>query len=187
MNEIEVKIFDIDVKKVRSRLKELGAEKVGESDVEVAMFDFPDKRITKNDEVLRVRKMHGKVEFVYKEKLEGDKAFKSLNEHQTNVDDFDITVKILEKVGLEVFRHFEKKRTSYKVKKDGKTFVVEFDTIPGVPTYIEIEAQDEETVKFAVKLLGFTMDQTSNMGVHEVWEKYYKGKKEVRFADYENK
>lgn len=187
MNEIEVKIFDVDVEKVKAKLAELGAKKIGDGDVELAMFDFPDRRITKNDEVLRLRKIHGKIELVYKEKLESDKQFKALKENETHVEDFDITLNILKKLGLEMFRLFEKKRTSYQVEKDGKQIRVEIEICPGIKPFIEIEAQDEDTVKWGVNLLGFTMDQTSNFGVHEVWEKYYKGKTKVRFKDYENK
>jgi len=190
-NEIEVKIFDINPEQIKKKLEALGAKKTGESHVEVVMFDFPDHRITKNDEVLRVRKMHGKTEFVYKAQFDGKKKgksdFKALKEYETTVESFDAVVAILKKLGLEVIRRFEKKRTSYLVSKDGKNVKVEIDTIPGVPTYLEVEANDEAAVRWGVQLLGFTMEQTSNKGIHEMWEKYYKGKTEVYFKDYPNK
>lgn len=184
-DEIEVKIFDINPEQIKKKLEALGAKKTGEGHVEVAMFDFPDRRITKNDEVLRVRKIHGKTEFVYKAKL-GDKKsdFKALKEYETTVESFDAVLAILKKLGLEIIRRFEKKRTSYTIEKDGKKVKVEIDTIPGVPTYLEVEANDESTVRWGVQLLGFTMEQTSNKGIHEMWEKYYQGKTEVYFKDY---
>ena len=96
-------------------------------------------------------------------------------------------IQIVKKLGLEIIRRFEKKRTSYLVSKDGKNVKVEIDTIPGVPTYLEVEANDEAAVRWGVQLVGFTMEQTSNKGIHEMWEKYYKGKTEVYFKDYPNK
>ena len=41
-----------------------------------------------------------------------------------------------------------------------------------IPPYIEIEGKTKEDVEKTVKLLEFTMEQTTGLGVSKVYEKY---------------
>ncbi len=62
MQEIEVKILEIDRKKIEKTLTDLGAEKIFDGGIQTIFFDFEDGRIVKAKDVLRLRKEEDKVE-----------------------------------------------------------------------------------------------------------------------------
>ena len=66
MREIEVKILEINRKKVEETLTDLGAKKILDSDLQTIFFDFKDGRIIKAKDVLRLRKDENKTELTYK-------------------------------------------------------------------------------------------------------------------------
>ncbi|RMF55698.1 hypothetical protein D6745_01290 [Candidatus Woesearchaeota archaeon] len=55
MNEVEVKILEIDAEKVRKKLEELGAKKVYEGKVDSIIHDFDDERLKSEGLMLRLR------------------------------------------------------------------------------------------------------------------------------------
>ena len=56
MKEIEVKILEINVADVQKRLKELGAQKLFDGELEWVVFDFPDGRLGKEEILVRLRR-----------------------------------------------------------------------------------------------------------------------------------
>ena len=169
MKEIEVKILDIDVEKIKKKLVEIGAQKNFSSSVEITNFDFPDERLKKSGSVLRIRKIDGKTEFCFKGKKE-DSKFKVREEIEVNTSDFENTIKIIERLGLKLFYSGTKHRDEYKLGR----VKFEIDTLEEIPTYIEIEAPTEKEVKEAVEKLGYTMGQTNNLNAREIRELYKK-------------
>jgi adenylate cyclase class 2 len=166
MREIEIKILNVDTKKIEKKLRALGAKRIEKCLIHDKLFNYPDMRIPK-DELFRVRNHENRVEITYKANP-GKSEFLEHDEYQTEVKDFDTICKILELLGLIVTCDRQKKRTSYKLGK----VKFEIDKYPTIPSYMEIEGNKEDIKKMLGKL-GFTMKDTTNMNATQVL-KYYK-------------
>jgi len=169
MEEIEVKILEIDEKEVIERLRGLGARKIFDGDVITTYFDFEDKRLAKEGKILRLRKKGDQVELTYKKKISKKEA-KITDEYEVIVDRIDAVVEILEMVGLKEFHKSIKHRISYT--KDNIHF--EIDTYPGIPAFLEIEAQSVGELREYINKLGFSMDETLPWSIKDVLEYYGK-------------
>lgn len=172
MKEIEIKILEINPEEIRKKLKDLGAEKVFDEELNTILFDFPDKKLEKNDNHLRVRQVGGKIEFCFKGKNESAK-FKTKEEIEVHTDSFEDTVKILEKLGFIRIYEGQRRRESYKLGK----ITFEMDHYPTMPVWLEVEAPTEEEVVEYVEKLGFNMDQTTNLSARDLEKMYLEKKK----------
>ncbi|MCH8049279.1 class IV adenylate cyclase [Patescibacteria group bacterium] len=169
MKEIEVKILEVDTKKLQKKLKDFGAKKVFEGEIEGVFFDFEDERLRQADKRLRLRKVGEDVEFTLKRKISRDKA-RIDEEYQVLVSDFDILQKILLKIGLKKTRQYRKKRTSFTIGN----VRFEFDTFENLPTLLEIEAQSVEEVQNWVEKLGFRLEDAKPWSGRDVMRHYGK-------------
>jgi len=169
MREVEVTILEINVEATRKKLLDLGAKKVFDGDMSYFAFDFPDNRLNKKGELLRIRKVGNKTEITHKSKKENVEGFKIKKEIETQVKDFEVICEIFEKCGMKIIHQGQKKRESYKL---GSTNF-EIDFVPGIPAFLEIETQDEKEIQKAVTMLDFNMKQTTAMTGKEI-EEYYK-------------
>jgi len=73
-------------------------------------------------------------------------------------------------VGLKEFHKSIKHRISYT--KDNIHF--EIDTYPGIPAFLEIEAQSVGELREYINKLGFSMDETLPWSIKDVLEYYGK-------------
>lgn len=167
MREIEIKILDINVKKIKAKLKKIGAHKKFSSNVEMIIFDFPDQRLNNSGFVLRVRKIDGKTELCFKGKKE-DSKFKIREEIEVNTNNFENTIKIIKNLGLKNVYSGTKHREEYMLGK----VKFEIDTIDNIPPFIEIEAPTEEDIEETVHKLDYTMGQTTNLSTKEIKRLY---------------
>ncbi len=89
MNEIEGKILGINVQEVEKKLLALGAKKVFDGELVATMFDFPDKRFSQHEIIVRLRKEGDRTKLTYKKLLNIDKA-KVSEELEVGVEDYKI-------------------------------------------------------------------------------------------------
>lgn len=157
MQEVEVKILEADVGAVERKLRALGAKKTFEGRMEIAYYDFPDKRLKKAKKLLRTRTKGNYTELTFKEKIRKGKAKTNL-EHEVQVNDKRALEKILHCMGLQEVKlpgtatvGKTKHRISYSLR--GMHF--ELDTFKGIPTFIEIEGPNLARVQEFVQKLGF--------------------------------
>ncbi|RME77555.1 class IV adenylate cyclase [Candidatus Woesearchaeota archaeon] len=162
MEEREVKIIDVDVKRVVDTLLSWGAKKTFEGEIDAIRYVGPDK-----DTLVRLRKKGPSAEFVVKKRLPSQRV-KAFKEYETAVADFETMKQILEQLGFKEHRRSKKHRISYTL---GDT-VFEFDTLEGIPTYLEIEAPSEEALFEAAKKLGFNKEQCLNWSENDVIQHY---------------
>jgi len=167
MQEIELKILNIDVAAITKKLIHMGATQYPEQRIIAKHFDFPDLRLKKKGEVFRIRTVGDTVEVCYKHSHEDDADFCAGQEEQTEVTDFDAMVTIIEQLGMFCRIYHEKKRTSFK--KDNLKF--EIDTYPDIPAYLEIEGE-RDAIKAAIKELGYAMKDTTSLRARQVIESY---------------
>jgi len=167
LKEIEVKVLEINVEKTEKKLKEIGAEKVFSGELINSYFDFPDKRLEKEEKILRLRKKGDRVILTYKKMINREKA-KVMDEYEFEVQDFELLKKFFKEIGLLPIYEFKKHRTTYELNK----IHFEIDKYPDIPAFLEIEAPDLKTISEMVSKLGFSPDEANSYSIKEVLEYY---------------
>jgi adenylate cyclase class 2 len=182
-SEIEGKWLNVDVVEFRKKLIEVGAELVEDERLMTRqVFDFPDKRLSKINGWVRLRNESDKITLSYKQL--NDRSIDGTKEVTVVVNDYDETVSFLEAVGLVSKSTQETKRESWKI---GNT-EIEIDTWPWIPSFVEIEAENEMKLRETAELLGFDYEQvlhgsveTAYQAAYNVTEEEIDGWKEIKF------
>jgi adenylate cyclase class 2 len=143
--EFEVKFLDIDHVTFRKALSKAGAKLVNpERLMRRKNFDFPDQHLTKRKSAwVRVRDEGGMVTLSYKQI--DDYSVTGTQEINVTVDDFDTTTHFLQAIGMKQKSYQETKRESWQLR----AVQIELETWPWIPTFIELEGQDERSIKQA--------------------------------------
>ncbi|MBU0472294.1 MAG: class IV adenylate cyclase [Nanoarchaeota archaeon] len=153
MREIEVKILEVNRAELEKKLFSLGAKKTFEGLIHGFYFDDDVKSVRKAKNTLRLRTEGDKVMLAFKKYVKKDEV-KVRDEFQVEVSNFESMKLILEMLGFHAFKEFKKKRVSYAIGSVN----FEFDVLQNydVPEFLEIEAEDSETVFRYAELLGFS-------------------------------
>jgi adenylate cyclase, class 2 len=94
----------------------------------------------------------------------------SQKEYETTVEDFETTRQVLISAGLTQTGYQENKRETWQMP-DGT--LVELETWPKLPSYLEIEGKSEEAVKHAASLLGFNWQDHIVQSNDHLYAKYF--------------
>lgn len=172
MQGIETKVLEVDKKEIEKKLNVLKANKISD-DMLVVDWYGPKGLTHKGDDpyFLRVRSYStGKIEITCKwnKKIVGKTV--QCDEVDILVDSHDKTKVLFESIGLENYAHQEKKRSSWKLED----VQFDLDTYPGMPPFLEIEAESEKDVNRAIKNLNLKNNLTWNDGEKSLIEKKYK-------------
>jgi predicted adenylyl cyclase CyaB len=169
--EIEIKILGIDREKVEKSLISLGAEKTFDDMIHAVYYDDRRRSIRAKRGTLRLRKEGGRAVFTFKTHVEDRKA-KVREEKEVSVSDYAAMQSILESLGFMPWLEMIKQRTTYEI--EGVHF--EFDKYLGeydyIPEFLEIEADDIDTVLKYAEVLGFTKQDCKPWDALEV-ARYY--------------
>lgn len=166
--ELEAKFIDQDHELVREKLKSIGAKL--EQPMRLMkrhIMDFSDNRLEQDKAWIRVRDEGDKVTWTYKRDIE--KTFGSVEEIETTVGSMQDTVDILNKIGLVSKSYQETKRETWKL---GEVHI-ELDEWPFLPTFIEIEGEDEGSVKEVANKLGLNWQDAVFGSVTSVYKIKY--------------
>lgn len=170
--EIEVKILGINVPEIIEKIEQLGGKKVFEGNLHTMYFDFPQETtsLKNHHRSLRIRNTGDSIKMTLKEFQDDNTIAAEALEHTVSIDDLPMMQAILEKLGLEVVKVRPKHRISYRIPNTDIAF--DIDTLPGIPTYMEVEVPDEYVLEKIVMALGYTMEDTKTLTQTEV-EDYY--------------
>ncbi len=162
MNELEVKIFEVDKDVLISKLEGLGAKKIFDSEI---VADF-----YKNDawKKVRFRRMSGENVMTYKEKISTDRIMENL-EFEVKFDKYDSMCKTFELLWFLKYWHSSKYRIGYKLWNT----VYDFDKYEWIPWFIEIESDNFEDIIRWVELMGYKMEDTNTLTERLVKEHYW--------------
>lgn len=162
-SEFEVKILDINVDEAKKRLESAGAVFYLERFMRRYVYDIsPDKP----DTWIRLRDNGEKITITLKDVR--DESIGGTKEIEITVNNFERAHALLKSIGLKEKAYQENKRISYRLG-DVK---IEIDTWPMIPAYLEVEGKSIKDIENAVKLLGYTMPQTTPIRVLKIYEKY---------------
>ncbi len=190
MNEIEVKILGIDVERVVARLNEVGAMPIFDGLVRCVHFDFEGNPIRGAGCLFRMRRLEGrdgggqgaesfssKIEICYKGAKKVVDGCKVREEIETTVEDADVFLAMMEKLGLHITLDNEKRRRSYALGAlDALGGIhVDVDEYPQVPAYLEIEGPDRKTIDEAIATLKLEGCEVSTESADELFVRLWPG------------
>jgi adenylate cyclase class 2 len=183
--EIEAKWLNADIAEMRKRLTSAGATLITPERLMVrSVFDYTDKRLEKIGGWIRVRNEGDKITLSYKQL--NDRTLHGTKEVTVIVDEFENTCIFLKSIGLEQNSFQETKRESWKL---GNT-EIELDTWPWIPSFIEIEAKNENTLREVADFLDldYTLAihgsvETAYQAVYDVSEEEIDNWPEIRFIE----
>jgi len=166
--EIEVRFLEIDADALKQRLRELGAEDLGDDMFEeIIAYNSPES-FEYMRKFVRLRKAKNKVTMTYKHQ-EKDIA-DGTEEIEFNVDNFDNAKLFLKRIGFDYFmREQQKKRYSFKLNGVN----IDIDTWPKIPTYVELEGESEQALKDTAKKLDLDWSKAIFENHRIFIEKYY--------------
>ncbi len=166
--EVEAKFPDVDRDSLRKKLKLLGAVlEYPEILMRRKVFDYEDRRLEKIGGWVRVRDEGNRITLTYKQL--NDRTLHGTKEVEVTVDNFDKTCELLLTIGLKLRSCQETKREKWKL--NGVEITI--DTWPWVPTFVEVESTDEESVRKAVEILGLNWGQAMYGSVENIYQMHY--------------
>jgi adenylate cyclase class 2 len=153
--EYEVKFFPINLNEMRTKLQRVGAIIYKAERLMKRCVFAHDKNPGMICTYVRVRDEGDKVTLSAKQHA-SDGKMDSQKEHESIVDSFETTRDILLSSGLTQTGYQENKRETWKMQ-DGT--LVELETWPQLPNYLEIEGKSSEAVQKTAELLGLDWNE----------------------------
>ncbi len=166
--EFEAKFLNIEVDALREKLRVGGGTLVHpERLMRRKNFDYSDRRLEKSGGWIRVRDEGDVVTLAYKQLL--DRTVTGTKEISLIVENFDVIADLLTAIGLENKSYQETKRERWMYKG----VEVTIDTWPWIPTFVELEGENEESLKAVAAELGFIWSDALHGSVENAYQAYY--------------
>lgn len=179
MDEVEVKVLDVDRNALVKKLLKLGAKKYFEGEIHAVSFDYPDKLLRNTTRTLRLRTKGDKTFLTLKNPVDNPKI-KIREELELEVSDFATMKKILESLNLKQWRDVKKTRVSYKLKDALFEFDKYHEDFEFIPEFMEIEimaTDDKEAIRKIyeyAEMLGIKKEQCLPWTLNDLVEHYRK-------------
>jgi adenylate cyclase class 2 len=161
--EYEAKYLEVDVNKIKDKLNSVNAIFKGDKFMRRYVYDLIPKQ---ENSWIRLRDNGKKITLTIKE-IKNDNI-DGTKELEIEVDDFEKTNQLLEKLGFKNRGYQENKRSSYEID----SVCIEIDTWPMIPTYLEIEGKSEQEVLDMIDKLELDKNNITSIGVKKIYEKY---------------
>jgi adenylate cyclase class 2 len=170
--EIEVRFLEIDKELLIKKLTELGAEDRGEDLLEEIIFYDKDLKWRDENKFVRLRKDKKHTVLSYKHHQTDGKAVRNVHdveEIEFEVADFEKAEVFIEKLNLVAYRHQQKRRHCFVFNE----VIIDIDTWPRIPTYVELEGVSEEKIKIVAERIGLDWNNVVFESARAVIEKIY--------------
>ncbi|MCF2129792.1 class IV adenylate cyclase [Strepomyces sp. STD 3.1] len=162
-HEYEAKFLAVDTAGLQARLTALGA-------VQASPRTLLTRRIFETDSFergtwIRLRDEGTRATLTLKEVTDGT-SIDGTKEIETEVSDLHATADILRRAGLTEVRYQENYREEWRLGQ----VAFDFDTWPGLPTFLEIEGPDEASVRQAAARLGLDYSEARFGSVDAIYQ-----------------
>ncbi len=165
--EIEVRFLKTTPKQLAEKLKKLHAIDKGEVVLEEVIFYDQARKWRDEHKFVRIRKSGDTVTMTYKHNT--GQTIDSMKEIEVEIDDFDGGIQIIEATGLQIVRRQQKRRHTYILGD----VVLDFDTWPRLPTYLELEGPSEKSLQNAASSLGLDWKDVVTLDARSIIEQIY--------------
>jgi adenylate cyclase class 2 len=166
--ELECKLKIPERESFVAKLLDLGAEDHSDALERNWVFDYPDKDLRQNGKLLRVREYKGGC-VTYKGASKTSN-FKRREEIEAQTNDAKTICDIFKKIGLVQSWYYEKYRHEFEF---GNAEIV-LDKVPELGCFIEIEAEEEETISKILKKLGLNPEDNISKSYLRLFEEHCK-------------
>jgi len=150
--EFEAKFLEVNIEELRKKIKENGGKKIHKM-VLYKRYVFNLLNTTEKG-YIRVRDENGRTTITLKKYPNNSKFAKEYEILLDKKSTFNDAKDLLLAQGYKIKAYLETLREKWSINGCPE---IAIDTIPGIPTYVEIECKDENTIKKISKLLGFNM------------------------------
>ncbi len=164
VNEIELRLLNIDKNKFIKDIKKLGAKKDSSFLQRRYVYDF--NPVDKN-KWIRLRTNGKKTTLTIKNIIDKH-AIDGTKELEIIVDDFEKTNLILNDLGYVHRNYQENYREIYNL--DGVE--ISIDSWPLIPTYVEFEAKSEKDIYNLLDKIDYNKDDITTLDVVSIYDKY---------------
>jgi adenylate cyclase class 2 len=152
MREIEAKFYVRDLKKIESRIQQLGARLIQLRVLETNLrFDLPDGGLRSRGQVLRLRQ-DTEAKLTYKGSSTNEQGVSNRTEIEFTVGDFEQAKLFLEALGYQEILQYDKYRTTYEFQNCHMML----DELP-YGNFVEIEGEDADSIRAAAEKLKLEM------------------------------
>ena len=162
--EYEIRVLEIDINKIINTLELLGAKKVGEYFQKRYVYDL---NPVQNGKWIRLRTNGIKTTLTYKDIVSN--TIDGTKEVEIEVDNFENTNELLNKIGYVSRSYQENKRIQY-ILDDVE---IDIDSWPMIPTYMEIEGKNEETVNNMLEKLNVDKEKITTLNCDDIYKNFY--------------
>jgi adenylate cyclase, class 2 len=168
--EYEAKFYPVNKEEYRKKLLSIGAKlTIPERKMIRVVADYRENSMLGHKECIRVRDEGGLIRLSFKSFINDSKEITDQKEIETEVNNFDATVKIFEKLGVK----FNRRQETLREEWDYKGVQITIDTWPGLSTYTEVEGNSEKSVEETSQILGFNWDEKLIMPASGLYAKVY--------------
>ncbi|GIH70492.1 class IV adenylate cyclase [Sphaerimonospora thailandensis] len=162
-HEYEAKFLNADVTDLQARLTALGATQ--SSPRTLLTRKIFENDVLDNGQWIRLRDEGGRSTLTLKQVTDAT-TIDGTTEIETEVADIHAMADILRGIGLREVRYQENYREEWRLGD----VVFDFDTWPGLSTFLEIEGPDEASVREAAALLGLDYAEARFGSVDEIYK-----------------
>lgn len=136
-----------------------------------------------NKKWIRVRQTNDKVTIAVKHILAPNNTnLQQMMENEIEVSSINQANSLLEALGFSYKSYQEKRRVSYKLRGHE----IDIDSWPGIPTYFEVEGENEEDLIEFLDVLGYKIEDTVSCTADQVYEMYGKSMFEKRILSFDD-
>lgn len=180
--EYEIRVLEVNVKDLENKLNNIGAIKIGEFHQKRYVYDL---NPIQKGKWIRLRTNGKKTTLTYKDIISN--TVDGTKEVEVEVDSFDKTNIFLEKIGFKSRSYQENKRIQYKFND----IEIDIDSWPLIPSYLEIEGPNKESVINMLEVLNLPKEKTTTYNCDDIYKEFYNIDinqiKELKFEEKENK
>ena len=162
--EYEIRVLEIDTEQVVNTLDKLGAKKLGEYNQRRYVYDL---KPVQDGKWIRLRTNGQKTTLAYKDIVSN--TIDGTKEVEFIVDYFDNANEFLNKIGFNARSYQENKRIQYKLED----VEIDIDSWPMIPTYLEIEGNDEVSVNNMINKLNLEKQKITTLNCDDIYRNFY--------------
>lgn len=171
MNEVEIKVLNVDIDRIKKDILANGGFLVKKENQENHIFYLPDYEKGSSG-YIRIRRVHDLINDLHKDilcvkKIISQDKYRVTDEHEVEVMDFEECCKFLNSIGIKFNKQQDKYRESYRLNG----VLIEIDTwsknvFPH--PYLEIEADDENMIFATLDLLQIPRENSTSKTLEEI-------------------
>lgn len=135
------------------------------------ILDFIKQFKNNSKKWIRLRKTNKKTTIAVKHILaDNDTNIQQMLETEIEVESMQKAKEFLQALGYSHKSYQEKLRKTYELEK----YEIDIDTWPGIPTYMEIEGENEADLSYILNKLGYKLEDTISCTADDIYKKYGK-------------